>query len=268
MPLVRQRGLTFHVQSLGAAGSSGGLRPSSGQARRASPVVMLHGLLVGSMTTWYFGAAPRLAETHRVLLYDLRGHGKSERPATGYGLGEMAADLDALLELHFGAEPAILVGHSWGALTALRFALRRPERVARLVLVEAPLPPSQLAELAAFVRLPPAQMAEALPEPLRSALERGGRAATSLARQLVGLAAETTALKDLAAEADIPDDALARLAAPTLLVYGDRSSCRPTGDRLVRVLPHARLSILKGGHFLPTDAGPALTSALVEELDG
>jgi pimeloyl-ACP methyl ester carboxylesterase len=231
MPLVRQRGLTFHVQSLGSAGP---------------PVVMLHGLLVGSMTTWYFGAAPRLAEKHRVLLYDLRGHGKSERPATGYGLGEMAADLDALLELHFGAEPAILAGHSWGALTALRFALRRPERVARLVLVEAPLPPSQLAELAAFVRLPPAQMA----------------------RQLVGLAAETTALKDLAAEADIPDDALARLAAPTLLVYGDRSSCRPTGDRLLDVLPHARLRVLQGGHFLPTDAGPALTSALVEELHG
>ena len=253
MPLVRQRGLTFHVQSLGTAGP---------------PVVMLHGLLVGSMTTWYFGAAPRLAERARVLLYDLRGHGKSERPGSGYGLGEMAADLDALLDLHFGAEPAILVGHSWGALTAIRFALRRPERVARLALVEAPLPPSQLAELAAFVRLPPAQMADALPEPLRGALARGGRAATSLARQLVGLAAETSVLEDLAAEPDVPDDALARLGAPTLLVYGDRSNCRPTGDRLACVLPDAKLRVLPGGHFLPTEAGPALTAALVEDLNG
>lgn len=253
MPLVRQRGLTFHVQSLGSAGP---------------PVVMLHGLLVGSMTTWYFGAAPRLAERGRVLLYDLRGHGKSERPASGYGLGEMAADLDALLELHFGAEPAILVGHSWGALTALCFALRRPERVLRLALVEAPLPPSQLAELAAFIRLPPAEMADALPEPLRGGFERGGRAATKLARQLFGLAGGTTVLQDLGAETDIPDDALARLAAPTLLIYGDRSSCRPTGDRLARVLPAAKLRVLPGGHFLPTDCGPALTAALVEDLHG
>ena len=251
MPFVRQRGLTFHVQRLGTAGP---------------PVVMLHGLLVGSMTTWYFGAASHLAERARVLLYDLRGHGKSERPATGYGLAEMAADLEALLDLHFGDEPATLVGHSWGALTALRFALRRPGRVARLVLVEAPLPPSQLSELDSFVRRPPAEMAEALPEPLRSAFARGGRASQKLALQLTGLAGSTSILADLAAEVDIPDDVLARAPASPLLVYGDRSSCRATGERLARLVPGARLMVLAGGHFLPTEAGPALTATLVEAL--
>src|SRR5262249_32563644 len=152
--------------------------------------------------------------------------------------------------------------------TALRFALRHPARVARLVFVEAPLPPSQLAELASFTRLPPAEMTEALPEPLRGALARCGRAATSLARQLVGLARGAPALAAPAAEPAMPDDALARVAIATLLVYGDASSCRPTGDRLAGVLPDARLRVLRGGHFLPTEARPALTALLVEELHG
>jgi pimeloyl-ACP methyl ester carboxylesterase len=245
MPRVQQRGLSFHTQVLGDEGP---------------PVVMLHGLLVGSLTTWYFGAAPRLARAHRVLLYDLRGHGKSDRPASGYDVATMTGDLEALLD-DFSAEPATLVGHSYGALVALRLALRRPERVRRLALVEAPLPPAQVGELGAFLRRAPEDMAGALPDELRATLARGGRAATAFLAQLQGLAA-TTLLGDLAAEGDIPDDALACLRCPTLLVYGARSSCRATGIRLARVLPDARLVELPGGHFLPTEQGAAVTEAL------
>jgi pimeloyl-ACP methyl ester carboxylesterase len=251
MPIIRQRGLAFHVQTVGAG----------------PPVVLLHGLLVGSLTSWYFTAAPRLARAHRVFMYDLRGHGKSERPRTGYDLGTMAADLDALLD-DFTAEPATLVGHSWGALVALRLALKRPERVARLALVEAPLPAAQVGELGEFIRRPPAEMATALPDALRGALARGGRAATHFLEQLTGLATQTSVLADLAAEGDIPDDALARVSCPTLLVYGDRSSCRPTGARLERVLPDARLVTLPGGHFLPVENGAAVTEALAGFVDG
>ncbi|MGH7285457.1 MAG: alpha/beta fold hydrolase, partial [Polyangiaceae bacterium] len=60
MSLETRNGVALHVQRLGENGS---------------PVVMLHGLFVGSMASWYFTAAPALAEKHRVLLYDLRGNG-------------------------------------------------------------------------------------------------------------------------------------------------------------------------------------------------
>ena len=252
MPLVRQRGLTFHVQVLGASGP---------------PIAMLHGLLVGSLTTWYFGAAPRLARGHRVMLYDLRGHGKSERPASGYDLATMTADLDALLD-DFTAEPATLVGHSFGALVALRAALARPERVRKLVLVEAPLPPSQVELLGAFLRLPYHEMATALPAPLQELIARGGRAATNFVKQIAALAQTTTLLADLAAEADLADAALAGVRCPTLLVYGARSACRATGDRLAAVLPAARLVVLPGGHFLPAEAPAALTDTIAEFCDG
>jgi pimeloyl-ACP methyl ester carboxylesterase len=194
-----------------------------------------------------------------VLLHDLRGHGKSELAPTGYDTATLAGDLEALLPLA-GDGPVTLVGHSWGALVALRFALAHPGRVARLALVEAPLPPSSATALGGFLDLPPDEMARALPGPLRQALPtRAGRA---LMARLWRLRTETTLLADLAAEPDVDDGALAGLGCPVLLLYGDRSACRPAGDRLARVLPRARLAVLPGGHYLPVEASDAVTAEL------
>jgi pimeloyl-ACP methyl ester carboxylesterase len=246
MPHTHANGLSFHTQALGAAGA---------------PLCMLHGLLIGSMTTWFFGAAPRLARRHRVLIYDLRGHGRSARPPAGYGLEAMADDLGALLDgfAPAGGPPVTLVGHSWGALTALRFALRHPARVARLALVEAPLPPSEVVELAALASRGPEALLAALPPLLSEALVRGGRRGRGLLAQVRSLIAETSLLDDLAAEKEVDASSL-RL--PVLCLYGDRSRCRPGGERLARAIPGAELTILPGGHFLPVEAPQAVAAEL------
>jgi pimeloyl-ACP methyl ester carboxylesterase len=229
-------------------------------------VAMIHGLLVGNLATWYFTAAPALARTRRVLLYDLRGHGRSERVASGYDLGTMAGDLDALTA-RFDDRPFDLVGHSYGALVALRFALDHPDRVGRLALVDAPLPLSSFREVEDFAGRTPAEMAAALPEGLRALVAGGGRRASMFLASLHFLAAESSLFADLRAEPDITDEMLARVGCPVLCVYGERSSCRAAGERLSRVLPRARLQILPGGHFLHLDAPGELTAALAEFLD-
>src|SRR5207237_2932372 len=71
-----------------------------------------------------------------VLLYDLRGHGRSQRPKVGYRLGDMVLDLAALLDATWGAQPVVLVGNSFGALVALELARKFPARAAGLVLVD------------------------------------------------------------------------------------------------------------------------------------
>ena len=249
MPVIERGGLSFHVQLLG----------------EGPPLAMLHGLLVGSMASWYFGAAPRLARRHRVLLHDLRGHGLSSHAPRGYDLTTLGGDLEALLPLA-GDGPVTLVGHSWGALTALRFALARPGRVRRLILIEAPLPPSHLPELSAFLGRRPDQMLEVLPDALRRDVTEGSRQGRRFVAQLRRLVEDSTLLADLSAEPDIPDETLAELNIPVLCIYGDRSGCRPAGERLARVLPRARLRILPGGHFLPAEAAVPLADLLDEEL--
>jgi pimeloyl-ACP methyl ester carboxylesterase len=251
MPLEVHDGLAFHVQELGAG----------------PPVVMLHGLLVGSMASWYFTAAPVVAESHRVRLYDLRGHGKSARAKTGYDIPTMAADL-ASLAASFSPGPFALVGHSYGASIALHFALKSPSRVSKLVLVDAPLPASRLDELEAFLGRSPDAMVESLPTALQDALARKGRQATRFVEGLRFLTSESSLFADLRRAEDIPDDVLATLRCPVLCIYGTQSSCRPVGERVARVVPGARLLLLEGGHFLPVEAPKALGVHIKEFLDG
>ena len=237
----------------------------SNSAGKSTPAVMVHGLLVDNLASWYFGAAPMLAHDREVIVYDLRGHGRSERATGGYDVGTMAEDLRALIE-HQGHPTVDLVGHSYGALVALRLALNRPDLVRRLVLVEAPLPPSRLEELRDFLTADPERLLEALPENLRAALLGGKRRAARAARALQFLLAESSLITDLKAEQDIPDSDLAALKLPVLCVYGARSSCRSVGDRLANALPDAELLTLDGGHYLSVEKAAEVGEAIAAFL--
>ncbi len=238
MQLATDDGIELHVEEMGTG----------------SPVIMLHGLLVGNMSTWYMTAAPEVARRHRVILFDLRGHGLSERAARGYDLARMTSDLESVV-LRLTDQPVMLVGHSYGGLVALTFALRRPERVRKLALVEAPLPPSSLAELEAFLAADPAGMLDALPAHLRSAAGDGRRRGTRFADTIRFLARESS------------DAVLRELRCPLLAIYGTQSSCRSVGTRLARLVPGASLVELAGGHFLPLDAPRELTQELARFID-
>jgi pimeloyl-ACP methyl ester carboxylesterase len=161
-----------------------------------------------------------------------------------------------------------LVGHSYGAVTALSFALRSPARVKRLAIVEAPLPPSRLEEMDQFLGQSPDTMLESLPEVLRAALATGGRRGRRLVESLRFLATGSSLFEDLRRAEDIPDATLASLGCPLLAVYGTESSCRPVGRRLAAQVPGCRHVELPGGHFLPLESPQALGGILTEFLDG
>jgi pimeloyl-ACP methyl ester carboxylesterase len=95
-------------------------------------LVCVHGL-TANHTCWY-PLADALAE-QRVIAYDLRGRGDSDKPDTGYHLDAHAEDLLGVLD-HAGLRRPVIVGHSLGAHIAVRFAVSHPERVARLVLFD------------------------------------------------------------------------------------------------------------------------------------
>jgi pimeloyl-ACP methyl ester carboxylesterase len=100
-------------------------------------VLLLHGL--ASNARIWDGVASRLAGAGlRVVALDLRGHGASDQPGSGYDFTSVGHDLAAALG-GLGLERPALVGHSWGANVALQFAADRPGAVAGLVLVDGAL---------------------------------------------------------------------------------------------------------------------------------
>ncbi|GLC26777.1 alpha/beta fold hydrolase [Roseisolibacter agri] len=102
---------------------------------RGETVVLLAGL--GNSAWSYSAFGPALArEGFRVVALTRRAHGESEAPAAGYGLDTLAADVVAFLD-SLGVRRAHLVGHSLAGAELTRLAARHPDRVGRLVYLDA-----------------------------------------------------------------------------------------------------------------------------------
>src|SRR5262249_43750182 len=97
-------------------------------------VVMIHGI-TGNLAIWHLEIVPALMSEYRLTTYDLRGHGYSDVPPTGYTTADHATDLRHLLDT-LGIGRPHLIGHSFGADIALHFTVLFPERVDRLLLIE------------------------------------------------------------------------------------------------------------------------------------
>jgi pimeloyl-ACP methyl ester carboxylesterase len=95
-------------------------------------VVLTHGLAAAAAT--WSAQVPALAARHRVLTWDLRGHGRSAAEPSPCTIADLAADLRGVLD-HAGVARAVVLGHSAGGVVAMQFALDHPQRTAGLVLV-------------------------------------------------------------------------------------------------------------------------------------
>jgi pimeloyl-ACP methyl ester carboxylesterase len=234
MAEVAVGGTRFHVQRLGSAGPA---------------VAFIHGLVMDNLSSWYFTLANPVATLAEVLLYDLRGHGRSERTATGYGVERMVADLHGVLEAGgFGGRPVTLVGNSFGGLLALVFAAAHPRRVAGLVLVDAQLPDREWAAgMQRTLRLTGRERDWMIAQSFRNWLGRHSpRKRTRLAEVARGLVYETSLVDDLGSTPELGPSELAAIACPTLAVYGQDSDIRSHGERLAATLPDCELRLFPG----------------------
>lgn len=117
--VVTVGGADVHVLTAGATG----------------PVVlMIHGASANARE-FEWSLAPRLSDTHRILMPDRPGHGHSSRPEHAETLGKQAELMVGALEALAPGEKAIVVGHSFGGAVALRVALDYPDKVDSLVLL-------------------------------------------------------------------------------------------------------------------------------------
>ena len=99
------------------------------------PVVLVHGW---PQNWWVWREViPELAKSFRVIAVDLRGHGWSEAPRTGYEKEQLASDVFATLDaLEVGT--VAWIGHDWGAWAGFIAALREPRRISRMLTLAIP----------------------------------------------------------------------------------------------------------------------------------
>src|SRR5436305_6843132 len=101
---------------------------------RGSPIICVHGLTANAFC--FQALADNLASDHRVFAYDLRGRGDSDKPESGYSIPIHAADLAELIDA-LELDRPVVIGHSLGAMIALDFAAHYPQKLSKLVLIDA-----------------------------------------------------------------------------------------------------------------------------------
>ena len=110
--------LTFHYVQWGEQGP---------------PMICAHGITANAFC--FQALANELSSTHRVIAYDLRGRGDSDKPESGYSLSIHAQDLAEIIDA-LELDRPIVLGHSLGAMIALNFAAHYPEKLSKLILVD------------------------------------------------------------------------------------------------------------------------------------
>jgi pimeloyl-ACP methyl ester carboxylesterase len=258
--------------------ASDGTRLQYAVAGDGPPVLFLHGTF-GSRDD--FRRQLPLADRFRLILRDLRGHNGSDAhlPAN-YAIGTTeVADIDAVLDAE-GITRASIVGHSTGGAIAYAFALTRPERVDRLVLIEATLiglAPEEIQTVEREQR--GAANALAAAGDLRGAVDLTlGRALGTDWRerssprmvQRADLAAAMQApINDGLLNLGASSDGLQMIAAPTLVVHGG-SSTRLHGsvfDAIARTRPDWTLLRLDGaGHAVHVQRADEVNAAIARFL--
>lgn len=233
MSIVKIRGKNVNVQELNQGGGP--------------PLIMIHGMF-GNLSQFYLTIAPLLSKHYHIVMYDIKSHGKSERSSIGYDLVSLSDDIIDLMNI-LKIEKAHLLGYSYGALMALKFAIRFPERTNKLTLIEPPPRPNEPMkneknydwnDFEAF--------ALSLPEHVIKSFFRSKRQVTKVFEMYQYILNDTSFVHDMNVEMEIDENELKRIKNDILLLYGKSSICLPMGVKLFFTLNNPKAILKEGDH--------------------
>ncbi len=246
------------------------------------PLVMVHGL-GANLAFWYHLASHFLPFVNRIILFDLRGHGRSSISQGGYTASSMATDLIQLMD-YLGIEKSHLIGHSFGGSVVLHCACDYSHRVSSVVLADVRLrclQPVQrlqdwyhwekyrvalesagitldatdpesgyllLQELAESQLRQPNQV-----NPMKDLLSPfSGKSGKRTASRWLKLLSTSSAKEDFLQKETFSIEQLATLPQPKLAIYGEHSQAVATAKELQTLWSDMELVIIpEAGHFFP-----------------
>jgi pimeloyl-ACP methyl ester carboxylesterase len=252
---IDSQGAKIHFERLG---------PSDREA-----VVFIHGLVMDNLASFYFSVANAVSENYDVVLYDLRGHGKSSQTAIGYKIDDMVSDLHALV-IGTVNRAVHLVGNSFGGVVAVSFARAYPELAKSIILIDAHLGEAGFADqMADTLSLQGEERDRQIAKSFEHWLGRHSeRKRNRLAKHAEDLITRTSLVADIRATPPLSADDLKTLMLPVLALYGEHSDLREKSQQLLTALPNGKTKILAGcTHAILWEATAQLRSEIAYFLD-
>ena len=244
---------------------------AAGSRGKGDPVIFIHGFPASSHL--WRDVVPLVPAGHRMVVLDLLGYGRSDRPGTrelsiAAHAGRVLALMDALR-----IERAALVGHDLGGGIVQQLAVAHPDRISRIALIASvgfdawPPPELKLARSAlSFARRMPAKpLMSALRRALKGAYEdaeRGARSVEMYLRPFQAPGGRETLLAHVAAldpaETVALAPRLAQLDLPVAVIWGEDDPFLPLslGQQLQRTIPGATLDVMAGVRHFPPETVP------------
>ena len=270
------------------------------------PVVFLHGF----PQFWFLwrNQLTDLGSDYEVIAPDLRGFNRSDKPADveDYRMRHLLGDLEGLVD-ELGIAPFTLVGHDWGGIVSWAFALKHPELLERLVIIDAPPPFTWNRDLRESPRQRDAvnymvELSKPSPGPeemlaandfamVREIMGRIGGAGATLTEEEWDAYREAWSqpgalrgglnyyraarMGEQVAAGGVPEEYMRKITertvdVPTLVIWGENDrALLPTLTRgLIEWVPRLRVEVLKGaGHWVPYER-PDEVNRLIREFVG
>ena len=239
----RPLGLGLYTRVLGHENAASG----------ADPIVLLHGL--GVSGEYWMPTARLLARHFRIIVPDLPGFGRSDKPPRALDIGELAEAIASWMDV-MEIDRAVLIGNSMGCQVAVRLAIAQPDRVSRLILQGMTIDPDarsagkQMARLLADGFVEPPSL---LPVVVRDYLRVGFRGLWDTLQHSLD---------------DPIEQNLTRLDVPTLVVRGERDPIVPQrwAETSARLVPDGHLVVIPAAAHALNFGRPAAFTRVIREF--
>lgn len=194
------------------------------------PFILLHGN--GEDSSYFKHQIDYFSDRYRVIAIDTRGHGKSPRGTKPFTIEQFSHDLYDFMISH-KISNAVILGFSDGANIAMKFAMKYPDKVKALILNGGNLNPKGVKRT---TQIP---------------IELGYRIARGFALKSSGAKKSAEMLGLMVNEPNIERTELSRITAPTLVICGRNDMIKESHTKeIAENIPGAKLSIVKGSHFI------------------
>ena len=194
------------------------------------PFILLHGN--GENSSYFKNQIDYFSDRYRVIALDTRGHGKSPRGNEPFTIEQFSRDLYDFME-GLGISDAVILGFSDGANIAMKFAIKYPNKVRVLILNGGNLNPKGIKRT---IQIP---------------IEIGYKIAKRFASKSPDAKKNAEMLGLMVNDPNIELRELSKITAPTLVICGSSDMIKESHTKeIAEKIPNAKLSIMKGDHFI------------------